>query len=177
MYVLGLDISTSVVGYSLFSRKGKLLTVGYIDLKKFKTLNTKAEEFEDKLKLMLSKHMDQIPLDGEMKVMIEAPLLTFSKFSNANTLAKLQAFNGIISYLMFTLLEEEPEHISAAKARKLVCGKVDRKNMKEKVFALVRSKEKKVQWPKTRTGNFRKECMDMADAYIVGRAYFSSKSK
>ena len=177
MYVLGLDISTSTVGCSLFSDKGKLLHLSYIQLTKFKTLNTKALEFEEQLKRILSQHMDQLPLDGGMKVMIEAPLLTFSKFSNANTLAKLQAFNGIISYLMFTLLDEEPEHISAAKARKLVCGKVDRKNMKEKEFALVRSREKKLKWPKTRTGKYRKECMDMADAYIVGRAYFSSQSK
>ena len=167
--VLGLDISTSVVGYALFLTNGDLCKMDYIELTKIVGLNAKAEHVYTEITSLLKENNCNI---SKLEVRIEAPLLTFSKFSNANTLAKLQAFNGIISYLMFTLIGKDPEHIGAAKARKLVCGKLDRKNIKERVFAFVRSAEPTHKWPKVRTGNFKKQCMDMADAYVVGRSYF-----
>tara|TARA_A100001201_G_C4088877_1_gene201417 strand:- start:790 stop:1296 length:507 start_codon:yes stop_codon:yes gene_type:complete len=164
--VLGLDISTSVIGYALFKEDGKLHKMGHVELTKFKDLNSKAEQFKRHILAVVGSNI------SALETIIEAPLLTFSKFSNANTLAKLQAFNGIITYVMFTLSGKNPEHIAAARARKLVCGKLDRKNIKESVFTFVRACEPSIEWPTTRTGNYRKQCMDMADAYVVGRSYF-----
>ena len=37
--ILGLDISTSTIGFSFFSTAGGLLVIGYLELTKIKTLS------------------------------------------------------------------------------------------------------------------------------------------
>jgi len=110
-------------------------------------------------------------------VIIEKPLLSFSRTSSAQTIAKLNAFTGAVSYLMFTLVGKDPEFINASTARKKVCGKLDRSRAKELAFAFVKLREPEINWPVKvkgkNKGSYKKECMDMADSYIVGRAYFN----
>ena len=170
--IIGLDVSTSTIGYSIFDEFENLILLDYVDLTKSTTLYEKASVFLEVFISAIKKC--EITIESFKGLIIEEPLLTFSKFSNAKTLAKLQAFNGIISYAMFTF-GLEPTHINAARARKLVCGKLSKGSVKEKVFEFVRKKEPQIDWPLTRTGNFKKQCMDMSDAYIVGRAYFKQQ--
>lgn len=168
--IIGLDVSTSTIGYSVFNESTKLVVLGFINLTKLKILNEKANFFLGAFKSVLKEHDIK---RGDIKhIMIEEPLLAFFKFSNAKTLAKLQAFNGIISYTMSTFTGLEPELINAARARKLVCGKLKKKSIKEEVFNFVKNIETQIQWPLTRVGSYKKQCMDMSDAYVVGKSYF-----
>jgi Holliday junction resolvasome RuvABC endonuclease subunit len=132
--ILGLDVSTSTIGFSLFDLTSKLISIGYVELSKIKVVYQKATEFKN----FIIEILQQFNL---IQIIIEAPLLRFSKFSSADTLNKLAAFNGIISYLMFNLTGVVPEHIHASTARKLVCGKLAQKNVKEQVFNYVRDNE------------------------------------
>lgn len=166
--VLGLDVSTSTIGFSFFNSTGKLLSVGYIELSKIKTPYKKAVEF----KKFISKECDNFKL---ISVLIEAPLLRFSKFSSANTLNKLAAFNGVVSYIMFSLTGLEPQHVHATTARSRVCGRLAKKNVKEQVFKYVRQSEGNISWPLNTKAAFKKQCYDMADAYIIGKFYFANK--
>lgn len=166
--VLGLDVSTSTIGFSFFCSTGKLLSVGYVELSKIKSPYRKAVEF----KKFIKKESNNFKLTN---VLIEAPLLRFSKFSSANTLNKLAAFNGIISYIMFSLTGLEPQHVHATTARSRVCGKLVKKNVKEQVFKYVHQTENAILWPLNTKAAFKKQCYDMADAYIIGKFYFANK--
>ena len=165
--ILGLDVSTSTIGFSFFSAAGELLVIGYLELTKIKTLYKKAVEF----KKLISYYLDQFNI---IDLYIGAPLLRFSKFSSANTLNRLAFFNGAISYLVFDLIKIEPNHVNATSARSRVVGKIPRNSKaKEKIFNYVKEKEKGIYWPTNTKGNFIKQCYDMADSYIIGAYYFT----
>tara|TARA_Y100000034_G_scaffold128571_1_gene183443 strand:- start:635 stop:1159 length:525 start_codon:yes stop_codon:yes gene_type:complete len=165
--ILGLDISTSTIGFSFFSAAGELLVIGYLELTKIKTLYKKTIEF----KKLINYYLDQFSI---IDLYIEAPLLRFSKFSSADTLNKLAFFNGAVSYLIFDLTKIEPKHINATSARSRVVGRIPRKSIaKEKIFNYVKEREKGIYWPTNSKGNFIKQCYDMADSYIIGAYYFA----
>ena len=54
--VLGLDISTSVVGYALFFTNGDLCKMDYIELSKIVGLNAKAEHTYSEIVSLLKKN-------------------------------------------------------------------------------------------------------------------------
>ena len=72
MIALGLDISTSCIGICLL-RENEILLLDHLDLKKYKTLWTKSDEFRIKITEILNSF-------GKIDVLaIEEPLLGFSK--------------------------------------------------------------------------------------------------
>jgi hypothetical protein len=116
--ILGLDVSTKTIGVALFEdegEKGRLLTLTHVTpnikprptdsyellLKKSKTFAT---EF-------LEKYSDY-DIDT---VIIEEPLM---RSNNANTVATLGKFNGMISLWCYEILGVVPVFISSYDARK-----------------------------------------------------------
>jgi len=98
--LLSFDISTSVIGFSVFDDKGKLLSLDYVKFKSKQTLFEKLEYFKDKMKVYANEK-----IKGDVKyISIEEPLKKFmGKFSNASTISMLNFFNGMISsYLYLT---------------------------------------------------------------------------
>lgn len=164
--ILGLDVSSSKIGYSIIDQDKKLLMC---EFKKFKTstsLETRALEFHSTL-LDLSKKFKI------SKVMIEAPFVAFGGGrSSAQTVATLQRFNGMISLLVPIVFDMESEMITPAAARKKQGIKVPRgENTKRIIIEWVSQ-----AYPNdfivelTRHGNPRPGTDDMADSVLVALA-------
>jgi len=172
---IGLDISTSIIGISLLDNKGNLVDLQAINLKKIKSMFQKSAEYEKYLSLLKEK------VSEDVKIFIEEPFQSFSKgMSSAKTIAQLNRFNGIVSYITYKVFNVEPEYINVNTARKNLQIKIDKKlniNTKEQVFAWVQ-KEIDFNWPEkilTRGPNkglvkFDESCYDMSDAYVISKS-------
>ena len=106
-------------------------------------------------------------------VFIEQPFMAFSGGkTTAATMAKLQRFNGMCSYVVHNLFGGPATLLQANKARGLVDLKIKRgDNTKLKVIEWVSDKYPKefiVEY--TRHGNPKPTTYDMADAIVVARA-------
>ena len=88
-YILGIDISTSVVGFAVFDLDYKLITYDKLKFKSNLPLEQRAEYFKNKI-----IHYDKYYTISD--VYIEAPALMFGRGrTTEQTMAKLQRFNGM----------------------------------------------------------------------------------
>lgn len=176
--ILGLDVSTSTIGYCVLSKSGDLLEIGYIPLAKEKEITKKGAKFASWLSELILGYT-------VTAIYIEEPFQRYSPgMSSARTITRLAAFNGITQYICFECLGFIPELISVHEARK-TCGiktqskKKTGKEVKEQVFEWV-EKRLEYNWPtKILQSGPRKglrvqlpETRDMADAWVVAQAGF-----
>lgn len=164
--ILGLDISTSITGFALAdSKSGELLLYDHIDLRKKKCIFEKAE--------YVKQYLLDIKLSANISyIYIEQPFTFFnSGGSSAKTMAILQKFNGIVSWLCWDLFRIKPIYIGATQARK-TCGiKVPRgKKAKLVVLDHVLKTEESFKIEYTRHNNPKAESYDRADAIVIAKA-------
>jgi Holliday junction resolvasome RuvABC endonuclease subunit len=177
--ILGLDISTSITGVAVVA-DGQLVYYDSIDLRKYKDVFIKATEMKEKLLDLFEMYQcsndtikfpncAQFPIEH---IFIEQPFTFFnSGGSSAKTMATLQRFNGIVSWMIYELFEIKPEYVGATQARKLCGIKVPRGQKAKKVVLehlLKTEKAFKVEY--TRHGNPKPESFDRADAIIIAKA-------
>ena len=179
--LLGLDISTSMVGYTILDLDGNIVKIGHFDLTKIKkTIWDKVDFMKSKLEEINKKH-------NISRVIIEEPLSKFSKGkSSSHTISLLMRFNGIISYLIHNIMKIDAIYYSPSSARK-ICGlkmlskaacrkqKIKWKPQKEQAFEQMNAQAPFVnsyRWPLKRTGKLKDFCYDEMDSYIVCRAGF-----
>ena len=170
---LGLDISTSNVGWCLLEEKtGKFVDAGALELSKKKDIFEKSDAVRSALNKLNKKYKIT-------KVGIEENLQAFRPgFSSAKTIVTLARFNGIVTLLAFEEIQVRPDFINVNSARKTVGLKIDRKSStktKDQVLGFVQSQVPDYSWP-TRTLKsgprkglvlFADSCYDIADAYII----------
>jgi len=173
--LLSLDISTSCTGYCIFN-EDELVAINYISLSKYKDMYEKANRVESELK-DISKNFN-IDL-----IVVEENLQSFRPgLSSAKTLMTLAQFNGITRLLCFKCFGIKPEAINVNSARKAIGLKVDKKSQistKDQVANWVQSIDENVTFETrevTRGKNkgdivLVSESYDMADAYVIGKAY------
>ena len=166
MIILGLDISSSRIGYCLINEKEELLLVDEIKLKPSQSLEERADIFKSTMKII--KEHSEVEY-----VFIEQPFIAFSGGkTTAATMAKLQRFNGMCSYVVHDLFGHTPTLIQANKARGLVGLKIKRgSKTKLKVIEWVSEKYPKefiVEY--TRHGNPKPGTDDKADAIVIANA-------
>ena len=112
--ILGLDVSTSIIGVCLF-KDDKVVKADYIDLRKISGLLHKAQAVED----YINNNLQEAQIEH---IFIEQALMFFRRGgSTAKTMATLQNFNGVVSWLCFKLLELEHQYITPISARSK-CG-------------------------------------------------------
>ena len=127
--ILGLDISTSITGYTVLDEDGKILVCDHIDLRKQKNFFKKIEIVCDRLELLDDTYNIE-------QVYVEQSLQSFrSGFSSAQTLSLLSKINGIVSWLCYNFFYKEPKYLAATSARKL-CGIKVPKGQKAKAVSL-----------------------------------------
>ncbi len=161
--ILGLDVSTSIIGVCLL-KDNKIVKADYIDLRKTTGLLHKAQVVED----YINHNLKHVEIEH---IFIEQALMFFRKGgSTAKTMSILQNFNGVVSWLCFKMLELEPNYVTPISARSKCGIKVPRgKKAKDVVMEhFLESKEFPIDY--TRYGNVQKYCYDMADAVVVSRA-------
>jgi len=170
--ILGLDISTSITGYTLLDGDKVILNSAW-DTRKFKDFFDKVIYVKTEMGLLNKRFGGQIEA-----VYIEQSLQSFrSGFSSAKTLSTLSRFNGIISWLVLDTFGIKPEYIAAPTARKLCGIKIPRgQKAKTVVLNYLLENEDSFQIEYTKFGNPRPESYDKADSLIIAKAgYHLSK--
>lgn len=182
--IIGLDISTTCIGFCILTDQGDFYHTGHL-MMSGDTLNQKAiifDAFLYGLKNLKNMAVDVPWKNEEIKyIFIEDALKKFSNgFSNAKTLAMLQSFNSICSYMIFDRLQIEPIKLSVLSARKMVGLSLNKQNKDKKtqIVNFVRSLNivPESYWAYKKTGKFKDWCGDQADAWVIAKAGIISLS-
>lgn len=172
MIILGLDISTSITGYTILDDEMNIIKMGHIEFSKCNGLWEKVDLAKKELDALLT----EFPVE---KVYIEESLMSFSSgLSSAATITTLVKFNALVSYLVRAKTGFDPLHISAATARKSVGIKLLQKKKcglshKEQSFLWCTGPLgplAHLEFPKTKTGKFKPFVADEVDSYVIARA-------
>ena len=162
MVILGLDASTTCVGYA-FTEDKKILDMGFIDIKKEKTPKDKVEKVLDFL------HNNSY-IDNVNDINIEDNLSGFAGGrTSQQVIIKLAKFNAILCFMLENF-EYNVNSINPMTARKQVFGKARVKGKKAKEF--VQEEIEKMyntnKWCKeTSRGNWDKRNIDMYDGLVM----------
>ena len=186
--VLGLDISTKTIGWSLFDiQTQKLLELTHFSpvIKpkpedKIEELLAKVDLFEDKLRGY--KNL------GITKVIIEEPLLNSN---NVWTVGTLLRYNSMITKSIYDVLGVIPNFISTYNSRKFAWPELVQENSKGKkvlfgglpkdidkkeiIWKKVAEAEPQITWLYTRNNTLKKECFDQADSYTCVQGYMKQE--
>ena len=163
MVILGLDISTSCVGYA-FTENKKILDMGFIDIKKFTTHKEKA--FYVLTCINESSYIDKVK-----KVYVEDNLSGFAGGrTSQQVIVKLAKFNAVLCYVVEDTFDIEVKNVNPMTARKQVFGKARVKGVKAKDFVKrqIDGLYDTKKWCKhTARGNWDKRNIDMYDGLVM----------
>jgi len=113
--ILGLDISTSCIGMSLYEENGTILVIDHLEIKpdKNKEHSTryiyKGLAFKRKIEEYYNKYGEKIT-----NIFVEAPL---ESSNNQMTVIKLAEMNAVCCYIIKDVFKIEPTLITVSKAR------------------------------------------------------------
>jgi Holliday junction resolvasome RuvABC endonuclease subunit len=168
--ILGLDISTTMVGVALLDDEGDLIQSECWDISKIDTLFDKAEFVGAELYGLRTEHRIQ-------HVFIETALKKFLPGkSRADTILKLAKFNGIVSWLCFDTFFQAPTFINVNTARTLYGlsfprGTKGPQRKKMVIEAVIEREKNSFSYEMARGGrNYKKGTDDKADAIVIARA-------
>tara|TARA_R110002153_G_scaffold16136_14_gene57153 strand:- start:1362 stop:1901 length:540 start_codon:yes stop_codon:yes gene_type:complete len=177
--LLALDISTSCTGYCIFN-EDELVAIDYISLGKYKDMYEKANRVKSVIQELKQSH-------NITSIAVEENLQSFRPgLSSAKTLLTLAQFNGIVRLICYNEFDIKPLSINVNSARKSVGLKVIRKSVvttKDQVANWVLQTDKAVSFETREVTRGKKkgqtvflnEVYDMADAYVIGKAYNAIK--
>lgn len=173
MKIMGLDISTSVIGITILDENFSIDLMTHITFKSSMNLYEKADHALEQFWDIFDKHraMD--------KIYIEEPVLSYSPGrSSAQTIMTLAKFNYILSYELRLHQNRDPIHITVGEARK-ACGiKTQQRKKcglshKEQTFKFMTDPGGPlhgISFPKTKNGTFKNFVADEVDSYVIARA-------
>lgn len=165
--ILGIDVSTSITGFAIIDKDGKIVFSEASDLRRDKTFFSKCLTIRTKILDILEAYSDKVE-----HIYIEQPFTFFnSGGSSGKTMAALQRFNGVVSWMVYECFEIEPQYLGATQARKLVGIKVPRGEKAKKVVMehlLATEPDFKIEY--THKGNPKPQEFDRADALVIARA-------
>ena len=163
MVTLGLDISTSCVGYA-FTKDKKILDMGFIDIKKQKT--PKEKVFKVLGFLNKSSYIDDV-----FTIYVEDNLQGFAGGrTSQQVIVKLAKFNAVLCFVLEDMFDMEVHNINPMTARKFVFGKARVKGIKAKDFVKMKIEEMydTSEWCKhTTRGNWDKRNIDAYDGLVM----------
>ena len=161
--ILGLDISTSIIGITLLDYNNNIIINNSIDLRKHKNFFIKSEKTAEYFLKLSHKPSN---------VFIEQSLQSFrSGFSSAATLSTLSRFNGVVSWIVYKQWGIEPEYIATTSARKLAGVNIIKgQPAKQQVLQHLLDNEPAFVVEYTSHGNPRPDTFDRADSLIIAKA-------
>jgi hypothetical protein len=186
--VLGLDISTKTIGWSLFDIQTKqLLELTHFSPVIKPKVENKIEELLIKVKSFEEKLVNYRNL-GITSVVIEEPLLNSN---NVWTVGTLLRYNSMITKSIYDILGIVPSFISTYNSRKFAWTDLVQQNdkgkhvlfgglpkdidKKEIIWKKVSDKEPQITWLYTKNNTLKKECYDMADSYTCVLGYMNQE--
>jgi hypothetical protein len=182
--VLGLDVSTKTIGWSLFDIQSKeLLELTHISPVPKPKVEDKIEELILKSNIFKQK-LEEYEGMGIKYVVIEEPLLNSN---NVYTVGTLMRFNTLVCKEVYDILGVIPQFISTYNSRKFAFPELVQENDKGKfvlfgglpktidkkniIWDLVAKKEPQITWQYTKNSTLKKENFDMTDAYTAVLGY------
>jgi len=186
--VLGLDVSTKTIGWSLFDiETGNLLELTHISPVPKPKVENKIEELLLKGQIFREKLLSYKGM-GIQYVVIEEPLLNSN---NVYTVSTLMRFNTLICKEVYDVLGVVPEFISTYNSRKFAFPQLLQLNDKGKmvlfgglpkdvdkkqiIWDLVAKREPQITWQYTRNNTLKKENFDQTDAYCAVLGFMNSE--
>ena len=169
MKVLGLDISSSKIGIALIEDDEKIIISEVIKLKPNQTLELRALIFERRMKEIEQHHVPFL-------IYIEQPAMMFKGGkTTAYTMATLQRFNGMCSYIVYKVFDHLPSMVNPRSARAKLGIKPPRKAPSSQVKRFIIEHVEKMfdgefKYELTHKGNPRPGTDDRADAIVVAIA-------
>ena len=172
--ILGLDISTSIIGWCVFFNS-QVVDYGYCDLTDIDSLFDKANVFSREIRLVLEKHKIT-------EFAVEMPIKKFSiGKSSASTIFTLCAFNFAVCREIRNITGTDPLYVyrqSSLAIAGIKTKKTDltgsysqrQKQKKEIVRKYCELKFKNVVWDKNKNGNSQPWCYDIADSILIAQA-------
>lgn len=164
--VLGLDVSSSIIGVSVVDENTKEIhLVEFINLKKEKDLLLKALLFKD----YAAENLMNI---GITSIAIEEPLVMYQPgFSRAQILSKLSMFNGMVSTMCLMIFDIKPVYYNVNTARKTALPGLKfhvGDDRKKRVLDSISELYPDIKWVYgTRSGKLLTENYDMADSIVI----------
>ncbi len=161
--ILGLDISTSITGYTVLDYEGNILACDHIDLRKEKNFFKKIQIVKSQLEAI----NDEYEIE---QVYVEESLQSFNRAAG-KSLSILSKINGIVSWLCYNMFYGEPKYFGARSARKL-CGITIPRGSKAKMvtFQFVIDNVQGFEVQYTRHGNPKAGYTDRSDSYVIAKA-------
>jgi len=163
MVTLGLDISTSCVGYA-FTEDKKILDMGFIDIKKQITPKEKVFKVLDFLNK--SSYIDEV-----FTIYVEDNLQGFAGGrTSQQVIVKLAKFNAVLCYVIEDTFDLEVKNVNPMTARKQAFGKARVRGVKAKDFVKRQVEElyDTKKWCKhTTRGNWDKRNIDAYDGLVM----------
>ena len=162
-YILGLDISTSVIGMAVMDLDKKLIHYRNLKMNSKDDLEIRCWQFKQEL---LNVFEDYAFDD----VYVEQPAMMFGGGrTTAQTMSKLQRFNGMCCYAVYTQTFLVPHLVHANSARKKMNISIPRNVKKKKHFIIqeVQKKYPSFTYDITRHGNPKPGTDDIADAIVI----------
>ena len=186
--VLGLDVSTKTIGWSLFDiESGNLLELTHISPIPKPKVENKIEELLLKGKIFREK-LESYRGMGIQYVVIEEPLLNSN---NVYTVSTLMRFNTLICKEVYDVLGVVPEFISTYNSRKFAFPHLVQPNDKDKyvlfgvipkdidkklvICELFAKREPQITWQYTKNNTLKKENFDQTDAYCAALGFMKMK--
>ena len=127
MVTLGLDVSTTTIGYAFIKNK-KILDMGFIDISKHDTL-------KDKAYYAMGVLDDNKYMEKTEKIIVEDSLSGFmSGRTRMQTIIKLAKFNAIFCFVMEWQYDIDVDLVNPNTARKVVFGKARVKGKSAKQY-------------------------------------------
>ena len=182
--VLGLDVSTKTIGWSLFDIQNKeLLELTHVSPIPKPKVEDKIEELILKSNIFRQK-LEGYAGMGIKYVVIEEPLLNSN---NVYTVGTLMRFNTLVCKEVYDILGVVPQFISTYNSRKFAFPELVQENDKGKfvlfgglpktidkknvIWNLVAKQEPQITWMYTKNNTLKKENFDMTDAYACALGY------
>jgi hypothetical protein len=163
--ILGLDISTSITGYTILDGQ-TVVKCDMLDLRKKKYV-----DFLDKSEAARQLMQDlkkQYPIE---QIYIEETLNVLSGKSSAHVIMTLNRFNGIVSWLAYEHLGIKPQYISSRQARKSVGISIPKgADAKTCVINFLLANEPQFKVEYTSHGNPVPGTSDRADSLVIAKS-------
>lgn len=163
--VMGLDISTSKIGISIVSTDKKILTSDVIKFKPETPLEEKVDMLFNKIEKLKKYYYIS-------EVFVEEPFISFSGGkTTAQTMAKLQRFNGMCCYCVYKLFNVPPTMVSVRSARSKLGIKIPKGtkqgDAKKFIIEYVQQNHPEFVFSTTVHGNPSPGTDDRADAVVI----------
>jgi Holliday junction resolvasome RuvABC endonuclease subunit len=165
-HILGLDISTSVIGMAIMDMDYKLIHYRNLKMNSKDELEIRCWQFKQELLEVFENYSFDM-------VYVEQPAMMFGGgATTAQTMSRLQRFNGMCCYAVYTETMLIPELVHVNSARKKMNISIPKivKNKKHHIINEVQKRYPNFTFEVTKQGNPKPGTDDIADAIVI--AYY-----